>query len=224
MKIKKYIADSFKQGRDRILAELGEEAVILSTRDTKKPDGTDIVEIVAAIDEKDLENKKKQAQRPVKEKMSGLEEILKSVVPETKNPQVRAATYEGKGELYDHIFEIKNQLRDISKSINYKFSGSLGPVFGKKKLYANLQRNELSEPQSLDIVGQISSSNPSINYEEALLQARHIFSKNLKINHPLKKTDSRQVVVFTGTTGSGKTMSLVKIAIVTKLVLNAKIY
>jgi len=219
MKIKKYIADTFSEGKNRILSELGDEAVILSTRNTKKANGQDIVEIVAAIDEKDLENKVNN-QRPVKDKLSGLESMLNEIRPK-KNSQNRVATYEGKGELYDHIFDIKNQINELGDAIKYRHSGTLGKVFGK--LYKELVRNEVSEELTLEICGKISSSNPSIKFDEAMVEARHILCADLEINHPLKKTDKRQVIVFTGPTGGGKTMSLVKVAIISKLVLNANI-
>ncbi len=218
MKIKKYIADTFKEGKDRILSELGEDAVILSTRNTQKPDGKDIVEIVAAIDEKDLE-KKVSKQRPAKDKLSGLESMLKEIRPAKQPSPNRAASYEGKGELYDHIFEIKSQIKDLGDAIKYRHSGTLGKVFGK--LYKELIRNEVSEEMALDICGKISSSNPSTSLDEAMTQARDLLCSDLEINHPLKKSDKRQTIVFVGPSGGGKTMSLVKVAIIAKLVLNA---
>lgn len=59
MKIKKYIEKSFNEGKKKIIAELGDDAVILSTRNIKNPeDGSETVEIVAAIDEKTIGREK----------------------------------------------------------------------------------------------------------------------------------------------------------------------
>lgn len=54
MKIKKYIEKSFNDGKKNIINDLGEDAIILSTRTVQDKDGNSLVEIVAAIDEKDI--------------------------------------------------------------------------------------------------------------------------------------------------------------------------
>jgi len=57
MKIKKLIANNIKEGKQKVIEELGEEAVILSNRTIIDPKTSkEVVEIVAAID--DTEQKK----------------------------------------------------------------------------------------------------------------------------------------------------------------------
>nr|HPI20615.1 hypothetical protein [Candidatus Kapabacteria bacterium] len=52
MKIKKFIATTLQEGKALVLKELGDDAVILSSRNVKKPGSSqEFVEIVAAIDE-----------------------------------------------------------------------------------------------------------------------------------------------------------------------------
>ena len=57
MRIKKIIAENLNEGKVLIKKELGEDAIILSTRNIKNSEtGKDTIEIVAAIDEKRLRN------------------------------------------------------------------------------------------------------------------------------------------------------------------------
>ena len=54
MRIKKIIASNMQEGREIIERELGNDALILSHRNTKLANGTPAIEIVAAIDNKNI--------------------------------------------------------------------------------------------------------------------------------------------------------------------------
>ena len=49
--MKKFIAPNMKEGIAQMRKELGEDAVILSTRNVKVDGSDDIIEIIAALDE-----------------------------------------------------------------------------------------------------------------------------------------------------------------------------
>ena len=68
MKIKKYIATSMKDGKDQVMRELGEDAVILSTRTSPNPQGGEIVEIVAAIDDSAMKKTSAQTNQIIEKK------------------------------------------------------------------------------------------------------------------------------------------------------------
>ncbi|MDC1067531.1 flagellar biosynthesis protein FlhF [Candidatus Kapabacteria bacterium] len=214
MKIKKYIAANFNEGKKLILAELGEDAVILSTRNINKPDSEETsVEIVAAIDEKTLKEKQ---QRPVKDKLSGLETLLNASKKEEKqsNP-LKANNYEPKNDVYDEIYDIKRDINKIFDSLKYKFTPSLNSSLAS--VFRKIIDNEFSEEFALEILGEISSSGTELKYEDAIQIAKEIITKKIRIGNPLKTSSNRQVISFTGPTGSGKTMALVKLAIIMSL-------
>lgn len=221
MKIKKYIAKNFKDGKAIIMEELGQEAVILSTRNTKKSDGEDVVEIVAAIDEKELQKKNNTPKRTVQEKFAGLDNLLQAAREEAKvsDKSNRVNNFTDKNDVNDQLYDITKQLRDIDDKLKYKYSPSIGETFGE--IYKEMRDNEINDDLALQITGRISSQHMNIPLAEARTEARHILTSDVKINTPLQKTDKRQVAVFCGVTGGGKTMSLIKLAIISKLVFNA---
>lgn len=221
MKIKKYIEKSFNDGKKKILAELGEDAIILSTRTTQDKDGNALVEIVAAIDEKDIKKDEvvaNTAKRPVKEKLSGLDSILSAAVPK-KESENKVTNFKNQ-DVYGEILALKSEINDIKEILKYKFASSLNEVFSK--LYKVLIDSGLTEKTTLSLISELSAINPNMKFDEAIEKARKIFVGDLKINPTIQKKD-KQVISFVGATGSGKTMTLIKLAIVSKLLWDKKV-
>lgn len=220
MKIKKYIEKSFNDGKKKILAELGEDAIILSTRTTQDKEGKSMVEIVAAIDEKDIKKQEQvnTAKRPVKEKLSGLDALLSLPSPK-KESDLKVSNYKNQ-DVYGEIINLKSEINDIKEILKYKFASSLNENFSK--LYKILIDSGINEKTTLKLISELSSDNPNMEFDQAIENARKIFVGDIKINPTLQKKD-KQVISFVGSTGSGKTMTLVKLAIVSKLVWNKKV-
>lgn len=220
MKIKKYIEKSFNDGKKKILAELGEDAIILSTRTTQDKEGKSMVEIVAAIDEKDIKKQEQvnTAKRPVKEKLSGLDALLNLPTPK-KESDLKVSNYKNQ-DVYGEIINLKSEINDIKEILKYKFASSLNENFSK--LYKILIDSGINEKTTLKLISELSSDNPNMEFDQAIENARKIFVGDIKINPTLQKKD-KQVISFVGSTGSGKTMTLVKLAIVSKLVWNKKV-
>jgi len=80
----------------------------------------------------------------------------------------------------------------------------------------------LTEKTTLSLISELSAINPNMKFDEAIEKARKIFVGDLKINPTIQKKD-KQVISFVGATGSGKTMTLIKLAIVSKLVWDKKV-
>lgn len=220
MKIKKYIEKSFNDGKKKILAELGEDAIILSTRTTQDKEGKSMVEIVAAIDEKDIKKQEQvnTAKRPVKEKLSGLDALLNLPSPK-KESDLKVSNYKNQ-DVYGEIINLKSEINDIKEILKYKFASSLNENFSK--LYKILIDSGINEKTTLKLISELSSDNPNMEFDQAIENARKIFVGDIKINPTLQKKD-KQVISFVGSTGSGKTMTLIKLAIVSKLVWNKKV-
>ncbi len=221
MKIKKYIVKNFNDGKRQIISELGEEAIILSTRTSQDKDGKPLVEIVAAIDEKDIKKDvltQNTAKRPVKEKLSGLDAILKSANQVTESVN-NVKNYKNQ-DVYGEILTLKSELNEIKEILKYKFASSLNEDYSK--LYKIFIDSGLNEKVSLKLISELSAIDPNMKFADAIEKSRKIFVGDIKINPNIQKKD-KQLVSFVGSTGSGKTSTLVKLAIVSKLVWNKKV-
>ncbi len=218
MKIKKFTAGSLKEGKEKILKELGEDAVVLSSRTVKKPDSEGIIyEIVAAVDDTLVKPVKSEYKRSIrKDSIADSETSTEELSDENK-----AELLKNTGQIFNEIGALKDMIESISESVKYRYSEPLGPVFGK--VYKALVSADFSENYALNIAGKLSSGFPNIEQDKALEEARKLIVKNIRTLPPLEKGDKRKIVTFTGSTGCGKTTSLVKLAIVMKLVLESDV-
>jgi flagellar biosynthesis protein FlhF len=214
MKIKKYIAPNFNTGKKQILAELGEDAVILSTRNIHKPDSEESsVEIVAAIDEKNI---KKEAKRPVKDKLSGLESMLNAARAEAQRMSPsKVNNYEQKSDIHDELYDIKVNINKIFDSLKYKYTPSLKPNLAN--VYRKIIDNEFSEDYALSILNELITLDSNLEFNDVLEKAKEKIIESIKIGKQIKSSSSRQVISMIGPTGAGKTMALIKLAIIMNL-------
>lgn len=197
MKIKKFTATSLKEGKERILSELGDDAIILSTRNVKLPDSEDsLIEIVAAIDEK--QNSYSSASNRNKEDKAGLDQTTENQI------------------LFHEIKEIKSMLGYINDRLKYQFTGKNEKLFNH--VFKKLLELHIPESDSFNLASKVSELYKESDTDAALDEAIKMILSGIKIFPPLQKTKSRKIITFFGPTGTGKTSSLVKLAIVSKLV------
>ncbi|TAL68412.1 MAG: hypothetical protein EPN82_10485 [Bacteroidetes bacterium] len=216
MRIKKFISRNLKEGKAKILQELGEDAVILSTKTIKKPDGTnEAVEIVAAIDDSPLKATKKPITKNIL-KSTEIPYASKYALEKGENKFMRATS-----QIYDELNSIKSMVADISDSVKYIHSSVLTDVF--RDVYLCLRKSELTEDFSLKIATALSVRGNINSFDEALTEARILATEHIVIKEPVKKQNSRVVSAFIGPTGSGKTTCLIKLALVSKLLLKANV-
>jgi flagellar biosynthesis protein FlhF len=210
MRIKKFIADSLREGKSRIIKEMGEDAIILSSRNITDPKDANksLVEIVAAIDN--------MPSKPSPSKLPVHRDIVREQSPSMKDQNDFLSQAR---QLYDEIDSIKDTLNTIAESVKYKNSSVLSPIYDK--IYKALIDADFSEQYALNIAGDLSSDENINTIEEAIRKARYLITKDIKTVNPLDKGESCKTVLFFGPTGAGKTLSLVKLAIVSKLVMNA---
>jgi len=210
MRIKKFLAASLQEGKSRVIKELGDEAIVLSSRVVKRSsDGGEYYEIVAALD--DAPSPRKALQLPAAlsryNKNSDLEEDSGDFLKTT-------------GQLFDEISSIKMMISDLSENIRFKFEMKSGSLL--EKLYLYLLNSGFPDDSALKLAGRIletSGNEPANIYNAALAE----ISNMLKSSQTLKKTEKKQVCLFVGPTGSGKTTALVKIGIICKLALEANV-
>lgn len=233
MKMKKYLAPSMKDGLELMRRELGEDAIILSTRTVKTPEG-DIVEIVATNEEQpafvlpertessDVESEKEPT-TPVRSKRSS---SAKRTDIRKKDVQIQAQSSDvgdsvNLVQLRREIAEMRSTLDTLSDAIRYRHSATLGKLYND--LYKRLRNAELSEDESLRYIGLLASRGPFASIDEALRTLRMLITEHLRVIAPLEPKSLCTTALFVGTTGSGKTITIAKLAAVCKLLYKANV-
>lgn len=208
MRIKKYKATNLKVGKDQVIEELGEDAIILSTRTVKStsPNQPDYIEIVAAIDDKPINTN--EVSKIKKETMT-IQNALKA--KEYENEMMITMQ-----KMQDDLNELKSMVYSISDSIKYKYSVGLNAE--AERLYKYLRQEGFSDEYCMKIIGQISTVGNNISLEKYIDRAKEILVREFQFISPPKKEKKQQIAFFMGPTGSGKTSSLVKLAIINKLI------
>lgn len=207
MKIKKFISKNLTEGKTRIIRELGEDAVILSSRELTDPEtGSSKVEIVAAIDEQAQTNLKR-----IKQKSSKSTNISTESNSEDDNYN----------DLKNELLSINQKLELIGNEVKYKFASALSDAHSA--VYRLLIDSGLSENYALEILAKVSEIGFTGSAKDMFFKARQIITQNLMISEPLQTSDDSKAYLFIGPTGSGKTSSLVKLAVVCQLVLKTNI-
>ena len=208
MKIKKLIANNIKEGKQKVIEELGEDAVILSNRTIIDPKTSkEVVEIVAAID--DTEQKK-----PSFEKIT---------LPRTNlsTDKVQDKFLETTSKIFEEIAEVSNKVSLINEQIKFKFLNTYPDEL--RYFHKNLIDNEFSEETALNIVSEIYNHYPGNNRSAIEQEFNKIVARKIRFDGYLKKEAKQNVVIYVGPAGSGKTMSLVKMATIAKLAFNSDV-
>jgi flagellar biosynthesis protein FlhF len=213
MKIKKYFARSFNEGKVAIEADLGPDAIIMSSNTSRDANGNTIFEITAALDDSNP-----MKIRSMKSKITDVKNVVPAFAPQQSIPQ---EPKEDNSALLKEMEYIKDSLQTMSETLIYKYSGALS--YELSRLYKTLRKAELKDDLALKMVNFLSRKNHNLNYQEYLEEAKKYLAKEIVIADTLKPTNKQQIVMFSGPTGCGKTMSLMKVAIVSKWVHKAKV-
>jgi len=213
MKIKKFIANSLNEGKIRIKEELGEDAIILSNRVIKNPEtGNDVYEIVAAIDDINLKQSKVQKEFAKK----------KSLIENPANLLQSALYYDKSNEKILKYFEqLNDKIDELNEYVKFKYSGSLGGIYSD--FYKLLRKNEFDDEYALKLTAKLHSINKYNNMYDLIEEARRIITSEIPLRKGLNKSSNRQISILVGPTGSGKTTTSVKLAVMTKLSYNANV-
>ena len=208
-----------KEARDLVSRELGEKAVILSSRTIDKPGAASEVEIVAAIDDQ------AKISAALKSKPSESVDILQNYL---QKKQESGKTDDGfkkyldiAGRIFDQIGNLSDSMAELSDSVKYRNINSLSKSYSS--IYKLLCDNGFSEDYSLRLCGSLSSENPDDQVAVALKRVRSKLIANIRTIAPLKKKKEPVITSFVGPTGSGKTTTIAKLGIVSKLLFDSNI-
>jgi flagellar biosynthesis protein FlhF len=210
MRIKKYLAENLKEGKSLVARELGEEAVILSSRTVKLPNsGEERIEIVAAIDDSPIHGQAaKSSLSPFTDDKRITEDDMK-YVQETDFLSVT-------GQLFGELASIKDMISNVWVDIQFKYGGVLGPMLGN--LYKSLRKSGLKETLAMNMAGKLSSEGILKDKNKIIAGAKNYLAAGLSVLPPIQKGQKRKSVVFVGPTGNGKSLSLIKLAVISRLV------
>jgi flagellar biosynthesis protein FlhF len=212
MKIKKYIANTLQEGKSRVLRELGEDAVILSTRNINKPgdSSASLIEIVAAIDD-NIKQTETIEPTPNRNKYQEPEE----------NTDENQLFYEATSKMFDEIGVVKSMISEVTDLIKYKNLSNLSPV--NTQLYKILLDSGFTDDFAFNTILKINGNNSNNNLLALIKQISQFVIDKIEMMQALNISDNKQVITFIGSSGSGKTTTLIKLAIILKLILQARI-
>jgi len=222
MKIKRIQAANMSEAMRLVKAELGENAVIISTRKIRKTDefgisSEEIIEIEASANyDEEYEpfhsSRKTEVNQQYNENFSVSQEIinLKKLL--------------GKNVLT--IQEVKNEIPKIKNMLQLlmKHSGIFASDSPENKLYyiyEDMIKQEIKDKIAYQILENMSSEFDnlnSLNIEEIKKLVKIKMRNKIKIFKAQKKKSGPKIVAFIGPTGVGKTTTLAKIAAKCRLI------
>lgn len=220
MRIKKYKAPTIKEARDKVSRELGEKAVILSSRTIEKAGAAPEVEIVAAIDEspqiKTLQQKQAGAEGDVLQKYLQKKQETGGKSDAGYNRFIEIAS-----RIFDQIGSLSDSMNVLSDNVRYKNINTLSKSYSS--VYKLLCDNGFSEEYAIRFTGSLSAMNPDDSIAAALKRVRSLLIASIKTVAPLKKKKEPVICSFVGPTGSGKTTTLAKLGIVSKILFDSNV-
>lgn len=214
MKIKKYIAANIQEGKNRVIDELGEDAIILSTRTIVNPESSEsAVEIVAALDT--------NAQRSDEYCSAKSEAITAKTIDKLPDTDSDDIVQRQLNKLFTEINQVQNQLFELTEIVRFKNISALSP--NARNLYKILLDNGLSENMVLNTIIRLNINDGSINLYDSIKEAGKLILERIKFGDVIERKGEKQIIGFVGSTGSGKTSVLIKLAIICKLVFEGRV-
>lgn len=239
MRIRKYIASTMKEALEDMRRELGEDAVILSSRTLPRSssNGKEAVELTAAMDNADVTSTKRPVlanenptpfARDILQFAESYARELPATTPRNGNgrhkqtPQVQikeVPTLNNEAplqqttafiRLQEELSSMRDTLHSVAGEVRYKHSASLTPTC--RKIYKALIDGHLRETLALEVLGNVTAQGMSGNLAEAVQAARKFLAGKISIGNSLQVEGKRNVVAFVGPTGVGKTTTIAKLA------------
>lgn len=206
MQIKKYIAPTLKEALESMKEELGDEAIVLSTRileANSKLNHEKMFELTAG-----LEFETPKSSKEIVEKKLSFEEELQSIsqkmekketIPVEKKRDVRLEAYD-KGKISERSKDLFAKIKEL------------------------LEERDVDKETVERITGQLNKYSAFINednYEEHLIS---VLSAMIPTSgFELSKKGVPKIICLAGPTGVGKTTCIAKLAVISKILHNLEI-
>ncbi len=223
MRIKKFQGRNMRESLEKMRLELGEEAVILSSRELSDGAGIPVIEVVAGIEPEDLAAHREQRAKVPASITHAAGEQRKAVFPTVqKMPDsdlirkaqfVRGSSAEtpaSNSSLQEEIERLKDSVNAMLHIQRYRYSPSLPTPY--RRLYQELRSCGFDDEQAMVYVGQLSSNGFVSDYNELRTQCRELLSQSVKCVQPIRLGGSRKVIVLVGPPGSGKSCVIARLS------------
>ncbi len=200
MQIKKYTAESLREATNMMKEELGNDAVILSTRVIEK-NQKKYYELTAGV-----EKFVKQETFIEPQKLSFLEELsrVSKELSIGKNEKVNERKLK---ETYKQSETLKTK-KSSSKSIDEAL----------KKVVDNLKDKEVQKNVIVSIMEQMKKYKNFLQYDNVENYAKTCISSMILTKNFDIKPSQKKIVALVGSTGVGKTTTIAKLALIAKMI------
>jgi flagellar biosynthesis protein FlhF len=202
MQSKRYEARSANEAIKKIKADLGANAIVLSS---KKLNGK--FEVVAARDENNEILKKREAKKTEKDELNTLS-IIRSDVNEFK---LLIKDFKKQRGINAELAEIKDTMNVLFDVLGVQRNERVSPAFSK--IYYHLISMGVSKERACDLIEKVKNdgSTGEINsYDHALSAVEDMIKRTIVPFY--KNTEKKRIAAFIGPAGEGKTTTLAKLA------------
>ncbi len=195
MRIKRFLAASLQEAKDQILRELGEDAVILSSRQVRRPGiwgwlGFSQVEVTAAADTP----------------------VAADLTPAPPSPESSTTSLPWQS-LQQDLAETKRMLEVVAKRLQNS-QGQTSYPEALSTYYSHLQASGLAEDLLIglceDLLGRLSTEELREEHVVAKVGSQLLSSRIARYTEP--SAAKPRVICLVGPTGVGKTTTIAKLA------------
>ncbi len=225
MKLKTFSAPTYSEALKKVKEELGDDAVIVATKEIKKKSLTSpgLYEIVVAVEDNNLKKEDKQeVLEDVMLKLSSAAKEITSISKEVEPTQKRVVTSQKKSEELEELKEKIAQISDTLKflqatmwdMVNKKEEIEVPPEFSE--IYA-LSRASGIDDKHLDEIMRLTIKYMPFKMRKKRETIKRYFHTLLKKMIPVRvereiKPPHKKIMMFVGPTGVGKTTTIAKLA------------
>ncbi|RZB34926.1 MAG: flagellar biosynthesis protein FlhF [Desulfobacteraceae bacterium Eth-SRB1] len=206
MQIKRYDALSINEAMQKIKADMGPDAIVLSSR---RLNGR--LEVVAARDD-NYEILKKSKVEKCKKEESDTFSLFRSDVNELKS---FIMDFKKQGGIYAELTEIKETMGLLFDVLGIQNNGRV--PFSLSKVYYHLISAGVSKQRACALIADLKSDSraeDSENYHYTLSAAENMMKRSIASSYRNtgRNTKKKRISTFVGPTGEGKTTTLAKLA------------
>lgn len=225
MKLKTFSAPTYSEALKKVKEEVGDDAVIVTTKEIKKKSLTSpgLYEIVVAVEDNNLKKEEKQeVLEDVMLKLSSAAKEITSISKEVEPTQKRAVTFQKKNEelkeLKEKVIQISDTLKFLQATmwdmVNKKEEIEVPPEFSE--IYA-LSRASGIDDKHLDEIMRLTIKYMPFKMRKKRETIKRYFHTLLKKMIPVRvereiKPPHKKIMMFVGPTGVGKTTTIAKLA------------
>ena len=236
MKLKTFSAPTYTEALNKVKEELGDDAIIVSSKEIKKKTLTSqgLYEIVVAVEDDNIKPRKKTTsnEEHVKEVMQKLSNATREISSLSKEEPLFNYNVDSKNSFSnilepqksDEIKALKNEIKQIADTLKF-LQASVWDMVNKNELelppefseiYALSRASGMSE-KHLDEIMRLTIKYMPLKMRKNRETIKRYFHTLLKKMVPIRierevRAPHKKIMMFVGPTGVGKTTTIAKLA------------